>query len=85
MLKLYGKNENNIVFTGLRPAEKLYEELLINEADKETKYKDIFIAKPTKYDFKKLASQLNKLFNLVKKEDIVKALKEIISEFNYKG
>jgi len=85
MLRLYGKDENNIVFTGLRPAEKLYEELLIDEADKETKYKDIFIAKPTKYDIEKLNSQLNKLFNLVKKDDIVKALKEIIPEFNYKG
>jgi len=85
MLRLYGKDENNIVFTGLRVAEKLYEELLIDEADKETKYKDIFIAKPTKYDIEKLNSELNKLFNLVKKEDIVKALKEIIPEFNYKG
>ena len=85
MLRLYGKDENNIVFTGLRVAEKLYEELLIDEADKETKYKDIFIAKPTKYDIEKLNTQFNKLFNLVKKDDIVKALKEIIPEFNYKG
>jgi len=85
MLRLYGKDENNIVFTGLRPAEKLYEELLINEADKETKYKDIFIAKTTKYKIEKLNSQLEKLFKANKKEEIIKILKEIIPEFNYKG
>ena len=85
MLKLYGKDENNIIFTGLRPGEKLYEELLINEADKKTKYEDIFVAKPVKYDLNLLQKQLNKLFNADEKEEIVKILKEIVPEFNYKG
>jgi len=83
MLKLYGKDENNIIFTGLRPAEKLYEELLINEADKKTKYKDIFIANPTKYDFKLLQSRLNTLFSKTDKKYIIKILREIVKEFNY--
>jgi len=85
MLRLYGKAENSIVFTGLRPAEKLYEELLINDADKKTKYKDIFIAPPIKYDFDKLKEKLDKLFKVNEKVEIVKILKEIIPEFNYKG
>ena len=85
MLKLYGKDENRIIFTGLRPAEKLYEELLIDEAEKKTKYKDIFIAPPTKVDFGELKLKLDKLFKSLKKEEIVEVLKEIVPEFNHKG
>ncbi len=85
MLRLYGKDENNIIFTGLRAGEKLYEELLINDAEKETKYKDIFVAKPTIYDFNKLQNHLNELFKKIQKEEIIEKLKEIIPEFNHKG
>ena len=85
MLKLYGKDENRIIFTGLRPAEKLYEELLIDEAEKKTKYKDIFIAPPTKINFEELKLKLDKLFKSLKKEEIVEVLKEIVPEFNHKG
>ena len=84
MLKLYGRDENEIKFTGLRPGEKLYEELLLDEADKKTKYKDIFIASPSEYDMKFLDSKLNELFKATKKEDIIKTLKEIVPEFNHK-
>jgi len=84
MLKLSGKDENNIKFIGLREGEKLYEELLINEAEKETRYESIFVAKASKYDFEKLSSQIQKLSNLYKKTDIIKVLKEIVPEFNHK-
>ena len=85
MLKLYGKDENNIKISGLRPGEKLYEELLIDEADKKTKYKDIFITNPTKYDFELFKNQLNKLFKATKKEDIINFLIQIVPEFNHKN
>jgi len=84
MLKLSGKDENNIEFIGLREGEKLYEELLINEAEKETRYESIFVAKATSYDYEKLSLQIRKLSNLYEKTDIIKILKEIVPEFNHR-
>ena len=51
MIRLSGneiKDESNregieIIFTGLRPGEKLYEELLVNENDTKTDHPKIFI------------------------------------------
>ncbi|GAB6045573.1 UDP-N-acetylglucosamine 4,6-dehydratase (configuration-retaining) [Caminibacter profundus] len=85
MLKLSGRDENNIEFIGLRPGEKLYEELLINEAEKKTKYESIFIAKPTIIDIEELNKDIEELVKLTDKKEIVKKLKEIVVEFNHKG
>jgi UDP-N-acetyl-D-glucosamine 4,6-dehydratase len=79
MIRLYGKeNEIEIVFTGLRPGEKLYEELLLDESEQKTKYSSIFIAKPTRYDIVKL---LNDIETLLKVKDKVQALQNIVPEF----
>jgi UDP-N-acetyl-D-glucosamine 4,6-dehydratase len=79
MIKLYGKEEEvEIVFTGLRPGEKLYEELLLDESEHKTKFSSIFIAKPTHYDIQKLNSDI---LELLQAEDKVKILKKIIPEF----
>jgi len=80
MLRLYGKNENNIVFTGLREGEKLYEELLVNEADKETKYESILIAKANKSEVDVLNKKIQELLELYCFEDISNKLLEIIPE-----
>ena len=49
-----------IKFTGLRPGEKMYEELLMNEEGlKETANKMIFIGKPIEFDEDELRRQLD--------------------------
>lgn len=51
-----------IVFTGLRPGEKLYEELLMAEEGLQaTKHKKIYIAQPADYDIGLLKGELEKL------------------------
>ena len=79
MIRLYGKEgEVEIVYTGLRPGEKLYEELLIDESEQKTKYSSIFIAHPTNYDIEQLCADIEALLEA---EDKVKALQKIVPEF----
>ena len=79
MIRLYGKeDEIEIEFTGLRAGEKLYEELLLDESEQETKYSSIMIAKPTHYDIDRLNSDIEALFSA---KDKVKALQKIVPEF----
>ena len=81
MLRLYGKeDEIEIVFSGLRPGEKLYEELLIGESEGKTKYPSIQVARPTNYDIKKLNEDINEL---LKTQDIIAKLQEIVVEFHH--
>lgn len=79
MIQLYDKeDEVEIVYIGLRPGEKLYEELLLDESEKGTKYQSIFIAKPSSYDI----AQLNHdIALLLTSKDKVKALQKIVPEF----
>ena len=81
MLKIYGKEHLEIKFIGLRPGEKLYEELLIDESDKKTIYDSIFVAKSTHYDIDKLNKDIEELLTT---EDKIAKLKEIVPEFNHK-
>jgi UDP-N-acetyl-D-glucosamine 4,6-dehydratase len=80
MCELSGRDDIKIVFTGLRKGEKLYEELLINEADAKTKYDSIMIAKPTFYDINKLQKQIEEL---LRSEDKIAILKKIVPEFKH--
>lgn len=82
MIRLYGKEDDiEIEFTGLRPGEKLYEELLLDESQKETKYSSIFIAKPTEYDISQLIHDIDVLLEV---DDKVGALQKIVPEFTRK-
>lgn len=56
----------DIEITGLRPGEKLYEELLMDEEGlKETRHNKIFIGQPIFMDYKVLVTELNRLREIV--------------------
>ncbi len=80
MIELSGKNDLKIEFTGLRPGEKLYEELLINDDDVKTDYESITIASPTKYDIDILNADIEEL---LLSDNKLKKLQDIIPEFNH--
>ncbi len=80
MLELSGRDDIEIVFSGLRPGEKLYEELLIDESDAKTEYESITVAKATAYDLEKLDKDIEELLMC---EDKLGKLKEIVPEFNH--
>lgn len=76
----------DIKITGLRPGEKLYEELLLNmENSVATEYEKIFIEKPIIHDEEKLNKGLEKLEevkNTTCKKEITDVLKFIVPNFN---
>jgi FlaA1/EpsC-like NDP-sugar epimerase len=81
MIELSGQNEIEIAFTGLRPGEKLYEELLIDDTEANTQYESITIAGKTSYDIAKLNYDI---FELINAKDKLAKLKEIVPEFEHK-
>ncbi|ALV25114.1 UDP-N-acetylglucosamine C-6 dehydratase [Campylobacter iguaniorum] len=83
MLKLSGKEELGIKFVGLRPGEKLYEELLIDENDVATKFESIFVTKSGSYDLDLLKSQITNLAGTSDEKSIEEKLKLIVPEFNH--
>lgn len=77
-----------IEFTGLRPGEKLYEELLMDEEGlTATQNKSIFIGKPINIDEDEFFSVLKELKEESKNEsnDIRPIVKKIVPTYNYKG
>jgi UDP-N-acetyl-D-glucosamine 4,6-dehydratase len=79
MIHLYAKeDEIEIVFTGLRPGEKLYEELLLDESEQKTQYSSIFIARSTRYDIDILKKDIDKLLSAKEK---IPLLQKIVPEF----
>ena len=71
-----------IVFTGLRPGEKLYEELLMKEEGlQKTENKKIYIGEPTQLDEKDILKKLAKLKKLTENEETpIEEIKYTIQE-----
>ncbi|MGU9114136.1 polysaccharide biosynthesis protein [Clostridium perfringens] len=74
-----------IEITGLRPGEKLYEELLMDEEGlRKTSHEKIFIAKPGEYDFEMLklgVNALKKIADLGDGETLKTALQFIVKTY----
>jgi len=88
MIKLAGLTpgkEIDIKFTGLRPGEKLYEELLNKEEEViPTHNKKILIAKVIEYDYEKISKSIDKVLSVAiqnKDEEVVKQMKRIVPEY----
>lgn len=88
MIKLSGLElgkDIQLVFTGLRPGEKLYEELLNNKENTlPTHHPKIMIAKVREYEFDDIVSEIQLLIDLFPSQDnmkIVAKLKQLIPEF----
>ena len=88
MIKLSGLKEDTdikIIYTGLRPGEKLYEELLASsENTLPTHHQQILIGKVREYEFaevKRFIDELILLFNSQNNQLIVSKMKEIVPEF----
>lgn len=75
----------DIKFTGLRPGEKLYEELLADEESTQPTYnKKIMIGSAREYDYGMVQDELGKLLAAVlnyQDEKIVKIMKKLVPEF----
>ncbi len=78
-----------IAFTGLRPGEKLYEEVLSdNENTIPTQHARIRIAKVREYDYndaQKVATELEDLSRKVEIPDMVRLMKRTVPEFKSKN
>jgi FlaA1/EpsC-like NDP-sugar epimerase len=88
MIKLAGLTpgrEVDIKFTGLRPGEKLFEELLNKEEEVVATNNDkILIAKVIEYDFEKVSKSIERVIDVAmrnKDEEVVKQMKRIVPEY----
>jgi len=76
----------DIVLTGLRPGEKLFEELLLAEEGMTcTSHNKIYIAAPQHIDFVELRNRLNTLKETIKKctdKDVGELLHEFVPEYH---
>lgn len=91
LIKLSGLEPNvdiQIKVTGLRPGEKLYEELLMAEEGlTETKHDKIHVARPSDIDMEKLEAKLAKLQHLLdntnneQKDEIKDVISEVVPTY----
>jgi FlaA1/EpsC-like NDP-sugar epimerase len=92
MIQLAGLEVNKdikVKFTGLRPGEKMFEEVLnTNEGTSKTHHPKILIGKVSNENFKNIEQTITKIEASIKTQEnnnIVKLMKEIIPEFKSKN
>lgn len=89
MIRLSGHvpyDDIQIIFTGLRPGEKIFEELLMSEEGiATTAHKQIFVGKPIDFDMDAFLKKLEHLRSVADKEnyDIRILIKEFVPTFKY--
>lgn len=88
MIRLMGMQVDKdirIVYTGLRPGEKLYEELLANtENTLPTHHRQILVGKVREYEYEEVKTMIGALidsFNTQNNELIVQRMKDLVPEF----
>ena len=85
MIKLSGAKNVQIKYTGLRPGEKLYEELLSTEENtKPSFHQKIRIAEVREYDYEDVEKDVEKLVSIADTYDdmaIVTKMKAIVPEY----
>ena len=79
----------DIIYTGLRPGEKLYEELLATKENTlPTDNSQIYRAQVREYDYHHIDQAIDELTELairVQKMDTVRMMKQIVPEFKSKN
>ena len=85
MIMLSGATNVEVKFTGLRPGEKLYEEVLNElEGTKPSFHEKIRIAEVRQYDYDKACKDIDELIEISRRYDdmaTVKKMKEIVPEY----
>jgi len=73
-----------VVYSGLRPGEKLYEELLMNEAEHKTCVEGITVGRPTQRDYTEIKALVTDLMLACESQNpggLIKALKALVPEW----
>ena len=85
MIMLSGAKDVEIKYTGLRPGEKLYEEVLNDQEGTKPSFHDkIRIAEVREYDYAEVAKEVDELIEISKQYDdmaTVKKMKDIVPEY----
>ena len=85
MIKLSNAKDVKIVYTGLRPGEKLYEEVLANEESTEPTFnKKIRIAKVRQYEFDQVSKEIDNIIKTALTYDqnaVVALMRQLVPEY----